>query len=67
MNIFEKFLYTLQGRMQTPTLFGWFHLMWIILSFVAIFFLYKRKNKYNERQLRTILFTYGFVALVLEV
>lgn len=67
MNIFEKFLYMLQGTMQTPTLYGWFHLMWIALSIVTLFFLYKSKKKYSEKQLKTVLFTYGFVALLLEV
>ena len=30
MNIFEKVLYLLQGEMETPKPFGWFHLMWIL-------------------------------------
>lgn len=67
MNIFEKFLYMLQGTMQTPTLYGWFHWLWIILTFFAIFILYKNKRKYDEKQLKTVLFTYGFVALILEI
>lgn len=67
MNIFEKFIYCLQGTMQTPTLYGWFHWLWIILSLVIIFVFYKLKNKYCEKQLKIVLFTYGFIALILEV
>ena len=52
MNLFEKFLLFLQGEMNTPTRFGWFHLMWIILAFLTIIFLYKRKDKRNERELK---------------
>jgi len=67
MNIFEKILYWLQGTMQTPTLYGWFHWLWIGLSVIALFFLYKNKRKYNEKQLKIVLFTYGFIALILEI
>ena len=67
MNIFEKLLYCLQGDMQTPTLFGWFHLMCIVLCILSLFVLYKLKNKYNNKQLKIVLFTYGFIALILEL
>ena len=67
MNIFEKFLYILQGTMQTPTLYGWFHLLWITISITTIFFLYKIKSKHNEKQLKIVLLTYGIVALILEI
>lgn len=66
MNIFEKILLFLQGEMKTPTRFGWFHIMWIILALLTIYFLYKRRNKHNEKQLKIVLGTYGIIALVLE-
>ena len=49
MNLIEKILYFLQGTMETPTAFGWFHLMWIFLIIISILILYKIKNKYNEK------------------
>lgn len=67
MNLFEKILLFLQGKMTTPTRFGWFHLMWITLSLLTIFFLYKRKDKHNEKQLKIVLGTYGIVAFILEL
>lgn len=67
MNFLEKVLYFLQGTMETPKAFGWFHLIWIFLIVISIFILYKIKNKYNEKQLKTVLFIYGIVALVLEI
>ena len=66
MNLFEKFLLFLQGEMETPIRFGWFHLMWITLALLIIILLYKRKNKHNEIELKIVLGTYGIVALILE-
>jgi len=67
MNFFEKIIYSLQATMQTPTSFGWFHLVCIFLTLLFIFILYKLKNSYNEKQLKIVLFIYGFIALVLEL
>ena len=67
MNFFEKILYFLQGTMETPTAFGWFHLMWITFIIISIAILYKLKNKYSEKQLKVVLFIYGIVALILEL
>lgn len=67
MNIFEKVLYMLQGEMETPKPFGWFHLMWIFLVVVFLVVLYKKRNNYNEKQLKIVLGTYGIIAFVLEL
>ena len=67
MNIFEKILYMLQVQMEEPKAFGWFHLMWIGFTIVAIIILAKQKNRYNEKQLKIILGIYGIVALLLEI
>ena len=67
MNFFEKFLYFLQGKMNTPVAFGWFHLLWLGLIIVSIFILYKLKHRFNERQLKFVLFIYGMVALIFEI
>lgn len=67
MNYFEKILYWLQGTMEKPTPFGWFHLMWIGLTILSIIILYKLRNKYNDKQLKIILAIYGIIALILEL
>ena len=67
MNLFERVLYFLQGTMERPAPYGWFHLIWILLTIITIFILYKLRNKHSEKQLKIILFTYGFVAFVLEL
>ena len=57
----------LQTEMQRPEPYGWFHLMWIVLSFVLIYILYRLRNKYNEKQLKTVLAFYGIIAFILEL
>ena len=67
MNLFEKFLYLLQGEMNTPTRFGWFHCLWLFLIIVSALIIIKRKNKYSEKELKIVLGVYSIIALILEI
>lgn len=67
MNIFEKMLYMLQGEMKTPKAFGWFHFMWIFFVVLTLAFLYIKRKKYSEKQLKIVLGVYGIVAFLLEL
>ena len=57
----------LQMDMQTPKPYGWFHIMFLMLSFITIFILYKKRNKYNEKQLKLVLGIYGIISFILEL
>ncbi len=63
----DNMIEILQTEMRRPTPYGWFHIMWIILSFIAIFILYKLRNKYNEKQLKIVLSIYGIIVFILEL
>lgn len=63
----DRMIKLLQTEMNRPTPYGWFHLMFIILSFILIFILFKIKNKYNKKQLKTVLAIYGVIAFILEL
>ena len=67
MNIFEKLLYLLQKEMPTPTSFGWFHWLCIILTLIVIIFLYIKKKEHNDKQLKKVLAIYGIISLTLEI
>lgn len=67
MNFFEKIVYWLQGEMERPNPYGWFHLMWIGFTILSLVVLYSRKKYYGEKQLKKVLFTYGFIAFILEL
>ena len=66
MNIFERLLYFLQAEMVRPHGFGWFHLLSIFIAFFSIGILCYQK-KYNQKKLKIVLGTYGFIALILEI
>ncbi len=66
MSSFERVLFFLQGEMERPTPYGWFHLLWVGLSLVLILILYSLRKKYNDKQLKVVLGTYGIIAFILE-
>ena len=57
----------LNGKMERPVPYGWFHIMWIVLTTLAIFILYKIRNRYNEKQLKIVLGIYGIGTFILEL
>ncbi|MBE6156308.1 MAG: hypothetical protein E7161_00985 [Firmicutes bacterium] len=67
MNWFEKILCFLQGEMEDPVPYGWFHWLWIFLVIGSLIFLYLKKNKYNDKQLKIVLGIYGIIAFILEL
>lgn len=67
MNFLEKVIYWLQGTMECPTPYGWFHLLWIGLTIGSIILLYSKREQYNEKQLKIVLLVYSLIALILEV
>lgn len=62
-----KLINILQAEMPEATAWGWFHLMWVALIVISLIVLYKLKDKYSEKQLKTVVGIYGIVALILEV
>ena len=67
MSWFERFILFLQSDMETPTRFGWFHIGWLILTFVFIIFLAIRVKKYSDKQLKLVIGTYGIIAFIFEL
>ncbi len=57
----------LNDKMNTPTPYGWFHIMWLVISIVIIFTLYKLKDRYSEKQLKIVLAIYGIGSFILEL
>ena len=59
MNFFEKILAGLNGQMETPTSYGWFHLMFlfftilgcVLLVMLAIKTATTRKKQKRQREL----------------
>ena len=43
MNLFYKLLLFLEGTMDTPNSFDWFHFLWIFLTIIVFIFYIKEK------------------------
>ena len=67
MNLKENIIFALQKTMEPPKPYGWFHILWIIITFGVIFFIYLKRKKHSEKQLKLILGIYGIIALILEI
>ena len=67
MDLFERFLYFLQGEMETPKTLGWFHILWIVLTIAAILYccIYRRND--SEKRVRQVVFWTSLVVILLEV
>ena len=64
MNFIYRLLSLLQMKMVEPKPYGWFHIMWIVLSAIMVIVLYKKNS---EKSLKRVLGVYGVVALILEI
>lgn len=60
-----KIIEILQSEMERPTSYGWFHILWVIISLLVIIYLLKTKK--NENKLNKILLIYGLISLLLEI
>lgn len=62
MNILEKIITFLQFKMETPTPYGWFHLLSVLLIILLIVFLAVKKFKTKR-----VLFVLSVIMLLFEV
>lgn len=67
MNIFEKILYFLQGKMTTPTNYGWFHLLFIVLIAFTTILLCKYLKNISDKNFRKLIFAFWIVIVILEI
>jgi len=67
MNTIEKVLLFLQGEMETPKPYGWYHLLCLFIMIVFLVILFLRRKKHSELQLKLILGIYSFTALIFEL
>lgn len=56
----------LETEMVRPKPYGRFHLLWVGLAILTIIFLFFRRRKNTEKQLKLVLGVYGITAFILE-
>jgi hypothetical protein len=67
MGVINTVMEFLNGKMETPTMYGWFHLMMIgIILAVTITICIVFRNS-TEKQNNIIILTMGFICLILEI
>ncbi len=67
MNFFEKMLKGLDGQMIEPTMYGWFHILFIVLVIAGAVLLGWFGRKSNDRTNRIIILTLSLVCIVFEI
>ena len=67
MNFFEKILYFLDATMETPTNFGWFHLMFIAIVILTTVFLCIKFKDCDDKAFRRIALIGWILILALEI
>ena len=67
MNAFEKFLVGFKATMQTPTNYGWFHLMFVAIAITVTVLLCIFAKNMQEKTFRKFVFWCWIVVLVLEI
>lgn len=63
----EEFMYFLQGRMTTPKLFGWFHILCIVLMIALCVVIYIFRKKISPKAVNIIVLCTGIAIILLEV
>lgn len=65
----ESFLRILDWRMKEPELFGWFHLLWLVIPFAAAWLLCRsyRRSRQPQRHIRRVVFFTAVVVAAFEL
>lgn len=67
MEFFRTILKTLDTQMETPGLYGWFHLLFFALSIATAVFLCATHKAGDDRRVRRVVFIVAVITLVLEI
>lgn len=68
MSFWQNVLKVMDMQMERPGLYGWFHILWLVLSIVAAVALCCwHKHSGNERRVRAVVFGVALTVLILEV
>ncbi len=67
MNFFEKIISALQGEMETPTNYGWFHLMFVAIIIASTVLLCKFFKDADDKTFRRIVLIGWIITVALEI
>ncbi len=67
MTGFEKFVHFFQGKMNTPTILGWYHLLCFGIMLLACILIIIFRKKISQKAVRFIVLGIGILLVVLEI
>ncbi len=67
MNLFEKIIYFLDGQMEAPTNYGWFHILFLCLVIIGTILLCKFFKNCDDTTFKQILLISWIIMLSLEL
>lgn len=67
MDFLGKIILIMQAEMETPQMYGWFHLSFFALSFIAAFLLCRYHKNADERFVRRLLLITSLTVVALEL
>ncbi|MBR2024679.1 MAG: YwaF family protein, partial [Clostridia bacterium] len=67
MNLFHRILNLLEATMETPTNFGWFHLMFVVIVILTTIFLCVKFRDCDDKIFRRIALISWIVIVALEI
>lgn len=66
MNFIERLLIFLDANMTPPTIFSWFHWLFLILTVITLLTIFYRYRHLNDHQIDKILLFYALLCFALE-
>lgn len=67
LNFMEKLLTVLDTQMETPGLYGWFHLLWLAITAAAVVLAWRFGPRASKKQVHNIVLVTAIVVTVLEI
>ena len=67
MNMLQKILQIIDRNMEVPTLYGWFHILFLVLTVGATIFLCCTHKKRTEKQVENLVFGNAIIVTVFEI
>lgn len=67
MAFFQSVLSFLDASMETPQPYGWFHILWFALSFLAVIPLLRYPRKPADDHIRRVVWVTAAIVIVLEI
>ncbi|MBQ8163915.1 MAG: YwaF family protein [Clostridia bacterium] len=67
MNFFEKILKVLDAEMTEPTMYSWFHIMWLVIVVALCVTVCLLSSKLTAKRTDRIVFITGLVMIALEI